>query len=266
MMSDEPVGTDQVKSAGASQTVGIVQGVTGPHIVSVGLLDLRGVPAEQVAQIRSIRSVGAVLVDEGNRHALSQATVESTGGIVVVEPGLRVMVEPFLEISKATLDGMPAGQKLMLVGIVFFKPDVPPALIAEKFEDLRVVGVLFACAGAQGALLGRMQSTGVSITLPDDVGAVVRSLGENRLTPDYLAHLQDNSAYLNIGATFVSDDVTEALLAQKVQSYYNIGATFAPAPLLALLKARCPTNLGHFGEPDEPKGEALPADASSATA
>jgi hypothetical protein len=264
-MSDESVGLEQTQAAGTSRSMGIVQGVPGPHIVSVGLLDLRGVPAEQVAQIESINSVGAVLVDEGNRHALSQASVESTGGIVVVEPGMRVMVEPFLEISKATMEGMPVGQKLMLVGIVFFKPDVPPALISEKFEDLRVLGILFACAGAQGALLGKMQTTGVSITLPDDVGPVVRSLGENRLTPDYLSHLQDNSAYLNIGATFVSDDVTESLLAQKIQSYYNIGATMAPAPLLALLKARCPTNLGHFGEPDEPSGEAPPSDAGSAT-
>jgi hypothetical protein len=264
-MSDESVGVEQTQAAGASRSMGIVQGVPGPHIVSVGLLDLRGVPAEQVAQIQSINSVGAVLVDEGNRHALSQASVESTGGIVVVEPGMRVMVEPFLEISKATMEGMPVGQKLMLVGIVFFKPDVPPALISEKFEDLRVLGILFACAGAQGALLGKMQTTGVSITLPDDVGPVVRSLGENRLTPDYLSRLQDNSAYLNIGATTVSDDVTEALLAQKIQSYFNIGATMAPAPLLALLKARCPTNLGHFGEPDEPSGEARPPDASSAS-
>jgi hypothetical protein len=253
-------------AAGTSKTAGIVQGVPGPHIHSVGLLDLRGVPAEQVAQIKSIHSVGTILVDEENRGALSQASIESTGGVVVVKPGVRVMVEPSLEISRSTMEAMPAGQKLMLVGIVFFKPDVPPALVAEKFEELHVVGVLFSCAGVQGALLGRMQMTGTSVTLPDNVGPIVRSIGKNDITQGYLSHLQDNSVYLNIGATAVADDVTEELLAQKIQSYYNVGATIAPAALLALLKARCPANLGAFKESGAKEDAEETGDAGSGAA
>jgi hypothetical protein len=235
--------------------MGVVQGVPGPHIAEVGVLDLRGVPVEQVAGIESIRAVGFVLLDEANRSALTQASMTEVGSVVVAGPDERVLIEPWLEISRATVEAMPAGQKLILVGIVWFKPDVPPAVVVEKFERLHVVGVLFAGAAVHGALLGKMQSTGVSVTLPDDVGDVVPSIGHNKLTPGYLSRLQDGIFYLNVGATEISPDVPEALLAQKIQTYYNVGATIGPAALLELLKARCPANLGEFKEPDT-KGDA----------
>jgi hypothetical protein len=264
-MADEQV-VEQGEPAGTSGSMGMVQGVPSRHIKSVGLLDLRGVPPEQVAQIQSIHSAGLVLVDEANRLALDQVTMKSVGAVAVATPDYRVMIEPCLELSRATLEAMPAGQKLMLVGIVFFKPDVPPALVAEKFEALQVVGVLLTCAGVQGVLLGKMQITGVSLTLPDDVGPIVRSMGQTRMTQEYLSHLQDGIVYLNIGHTELSGDVTIDLLKQKIATYYNVGHTAAPASLLALLKARCPTNLGAFTESKaQPEKAQDAADAAPAT-
>jgi hypothetical protein len=237
-----------------SGSIGMIQGIPGPRIRSVGVLDLRGVPAEQIARIEAVNSVGVVLLDEGNRSALESVTMHSVGAVAVVERDVRLMVEPWLEISRATMEGMPAGQKLLLVGIVFFAPDVPAALVAEKFEWLQVVGILLAGAGVQGALFGKMQITGVSHTLPEVVGPIVRSVGQTKMDAPYLSYLEDGILYLNIGQTIVTEDVTEALLAQKVAAYYNIGQTVAPAPLLALLKARCPTNMGDFKEAEPGAG------------
>jgi len=228
---------------------GMVQGVPGKNIELNGVLDLRGVPAEQVASIESLRINGLVLMDKGNRNALAGVKSEINGTVMVADPDLRILVEPDFQFSQATLEGMPSGQKLMLVGTVFFKPDVPPALVAEKFADLRIVGILVACEGVYGALLGKMEMTGISITLPPDAGPVVRSMGENTLTVDYVSRLQADSTYINIGETSIADDVSEDLLARKIRTYYNVGVTRAPAPLLALLKSRCPTNLGDFAEP-----------------
>jgi hypothetical protein len=240
-----------------SGSMGIVQGIPGRRIKSVGVLDVRGVAAEQIARIESLKSIGVVLVDESCRSALEGASMVSVGAVAVVEPDVRVLVESCLEISRVTMEGMPAGQKLLLVGIVFFKPDVPPALVAEKFESLQVVGVLLAPAGVQGALIGKMQIIGVSVTLPDDVGPVIRSIGQTFADQKYLSYLEDGVTYLNIGRTRFAEDVTEALLAQKISAYYNVGQTLAPPPLLALLKARCPTNLGQFAEP-KAREEAAP--------
>jgi hypothetical protein len=247
---------------GESGSMGIVQGIPGRRISSVGVLDLRGVPAEQIAQIETISSTGVVLLDEGSRTALESVTTTSVGAVAVVGPDVRVMVEPWLEISRATVEGMAAGQKFLLVGIVFFKPDVPAALVTEKLESLQVVGILLACAGVQGALLGKMQITGVSVTLPDDVGPIVRSIGQTQMDQAYLSHLADSIVYLNIGQTILAADVTEEMLARKISAYYNVGQTVAPPALLALLKARCPTNLGQFSESKkQPAEEQAPAAA-----
>jgi hypothetical protein len=236
---------------GHSGSVGMVQGIPGKHIDSVGVLDLRGVTPEQIAQVESIHSVGVILIDENLRTALAHIAVDSVGSIVEIGSDYRVVTEPWMEFSRATLEGMLSGQRIALVGITLFKPDVPAALVAEKFEALMVVGILLAPAGVQGALLGKMQITGVSVTLPETEQPITHSLGQNRVTAGYLSYLADDILYINIGQTRIADDVPEDLLARKFATYYNIGQTVAPAPLLDLLKARCPTNLGQFSTPEE---------------
>jgi hypothetical protein len=244
------VGAGSMALLGGLGGGGIVKGGGSKRYQDVGVLDLRGVPARQVAQIERIHDVGVILLDEGNRNAL-RAAVEDVGATVVAKPGLRVMVEPFLEISKATLEGMPAGQSLLLVGIVLFKPDVPPALVAQKFASLEVVGILLSSAQLQGALLGKMQLTGIQANLPDDAGPVVHSVGANKLTQNYLSRLQDNVVYVSIGVTTVEKDVTEAMLQQKIRTYCNIGVTNGPTRLTDVLKARAAANIGVFSDDDE---------------
>jgi hypothetical protein len=234
---------------------GMVRGVAGKRIVINGVLDLRGVPGEKVAEIERLVANGVVLVDEENRGALSGVRAVINGQIMVADPDLRVMVQPDLELSRAMVEAMPAGQKLLLIGNIYFRPEVPPALAAEKFADLKLVGIIVACEGIHGALLGRTETTGISIVLPDDVGAVVRSIGHNDLAVDYLSRLQDGTTYINIGNTTVADDVPEELLARKIIAYHNVGNTTAPAPLAALLKSRCPTNFGSFSQPGEDEEE-----------
>lgn len=229
---------------------GIVKGGGNKRYQDIAILDLRGVSSRQVSQIERITDVAVVLLDEANRNAL-RAAVEDVAATVVAKPGMRVMVEPFLEISKSTLEGMPAGQSLLLVGIVVFRPDVPPALVAQKFAVLEVVGVVLSTPQIQGALLGKMQLTGVQANLPTDAGPLYHGVGANTLTQNYLARLPDNIIYIGIGATQVAKDVTEAMLTQKIRAYCNIGATTGPPHLIDVLKARAATNLGVFSADDD---------------
>ena len=241
-------GTEAEAMAGGSSSVGAMQGIPGRRIKDVGLLDLRGVPADRIAQIQSIDSVGAILLDEGCRTALEQVRMNSVGTVAIVGPDVRVIVEACMEFSKATLEAMPGAQELMLIGIVFFAPDTPPALVTEKFASLQVIGILLAGAGVQGALLGKMQITGVTVTLKENADPIIRCIGQTRIDAKYLSYLQDGIHYLNVGQTILSEDVPEELLAAKIATYYNVGQTTGPAPLLSLLQARCPTNLGQFQE------------------
>jgi beta-lactamase regulating signal transducer with metallopeptidase domain len=238
------------KAAPASPSK-IVKGVPGPTIQDVPILDLRGVPAREVARIQSIKDVAVVVLDAKNRNALKPASMEDVGATVVAGPKARVMVDPFVELSRATLEGMSPRQELILVGIVLFKPDVTPALVNQKFASLNVTGVLLAPAGVRGALMGKAQITGTSVTLPEDAGPVAHSIGHNQFTPGYLSRLQDRSVYVNIGAVEIAPDVTEELLTQKIGTYVNIGATIGPKPLLERLKSISVTNVGTFAEEKE---------------
>jgi len=225
---------------------GLVAGIPGKRIGINGVLDLRGVAQERVAGIESLTVNGVVLMDEANRDGLADVKTQINGTVLVVDPDLRVIMEPDMEFSKAAMAAMPEGQKVMLVGNVFFKPDVPAEMIAEKFERLHVVGIVLACEGVHGALLGKGEIAGMSITLPDDVGEVVRSVGKSRWTQEYLSRVADGTTYVNIGVTMIPDGVAEDLVERKIRDYHNVGKTVARETVLALLKSRCRTNMGEF--------------------
>ncbi len=225
---------------------GLVKGIPGRRVGVNGVLDLRGVAQERVAGIESLKINGVVLMDEGNRDGLADVKTQINGTVLVVDPDLRLIIEPDMEFSKAAMAAMPAGQKVMLVGNVFFKPDVPAELIGEKFERLYVVGIVLACEGVHGALLGKGEITGISITLPDDVGQVVRSVGKSTWTQEYLSRVADGTTYVNIGVTRIPEGVAEDLVERKIRGYHNVGKTVAREAVLALLKSRCPTNMGEF--------------------
>jgi hypothetical protein len=182
---------------------GMVSGLTGTRVGVNGVLDLRGIPAEQLAKVEVLRVNGVMLLDEANRNALSPSHSQVNGITTVAPPDMRVIIQPDVEFSKASVEAMTAGQKLMVIGNIFFRPDVPPALAAEKFERLNLVGITIMTQGVQGALLGRLESTGVSAIIPDDAAHVVRSMGNNTWTVDYLSRLPDNTVYVNVGNTTI---------------------------------------------------------------
>ena len=246
MTEDTDVKTAAPSEGDEIRQNGLVKGVPGRRVSINGVLDLRGVPKEEVARIESLKINGVVLLDEANQAGLAEVNSRVNGSIVVVDPDLRVIVEPNIEFSRGSVETMAAGQKLMLVGNVFFKPDLPAALVAEKFDQLHVVGILIACEGVLGALTGKMEMTGITISLPDSGGHVVRSMGQNTWDSDYLSRLPDGSIYINVGATTIPEDVGVELVEQKIAAYYNVGMTCAAPAVLSLLRSRCSTNLGDF--------------------
>lgn len=225
---------------------GIVKGVAGKHLSVNGVLDLRGVPAEQVAQIETLHVRGVVLLDEANRGALAGIAPEINGTVMVADPDMRILVQPNLDLTKAMVEAMPAGQKLMLIGTIYISPDVPPALLAEKFADLRLVGIIIASESAQGALFGKLEIVGISITLAADTGVVIRSIGNTEWTEEYLSRLEDGATYVNVGRTEIPISLSEELIARKIRAYHNVGQTVAAKSILALLKSRGGTDMGSF--------------------
>jgi hypothetical protein len=247
-MSEERPFLAQGRKPGEMHSIGTWQGLPPGRVMHhLGMLDLRHIPPEQLAQVEEIHTVDVLLLEEQTREHLRPATMHHVGSVLVAAPDERVLVTPQLELTRAAIEGMGGGQKLLVMGNVFFRPDVPPSLVAEKFESLRVFGVLIACAGVHGVLLGKAQVlNGVTVALPDEIGPVVCALGEIRMTREYLAGLPEGTTYLNVGKTELEDGLAAEALREKVIAYYNVGETKGPAMLLAALQARCPLNLGRF--------------------
>jgi beta-lactamase regulating signal transducer with metallopeptidase domain len=240
-----------VRVAGGGNVV--IKGVPQAKIEDVAVLDLRGVAANEVGKIESIEDVAVIILDERNRQALKPKTMSDVGSTIVAPRDARVIVDPLWDVSKATLDAMPKAQKLICVGVVYFRSDVTPALVREKIASLQGSGVLLAPAGVRGALVGISELAGASATLPDDAGPAVHAVGFNQITPGYLERLQDRSVYVGIGATQIAPDVTEELLSRKIATYINVGATTGPKALVDFIKSRAAVNLGviHAGDDDD---------------
>ena len=231
-------------------TIGTMQGLPPAHSIHhVGLLDLRDALPEQLAEVKEIHTVDVLLLAEKTRALLEPSSLHHVGSILVAEPEERVVVTPQLELSRSGVEALPGGQKIVVMGNVFFHPDVLASLIAEKFESLRIFGTMIACAGVHGALIGKMQIfNGVALALPDGVGSIVRAHGETSVNQQYLLGIPEGTTYINIGKTQIDDAVSAEMLREKFAAYYNIGETNGPAVLLATLQARCPMNLGKFSK------------------
>lgn len=228
--------------------MGIVQGVPSAHISNVGVLDLREVDPSLVEQIENISTVGVLILDRAAGPCLAHAKLANIGSLIEAGRDEKINVQPCREFSRASLEAMEPGQKVIQVGVLVFRPDTPAALVLEKLASLRVIGVLVATASVQGALLSRAQVVGASVTLPESAGPLVTAIGRTRLTRGYLSYLQDGTVYLNLGTTEVAEDAGLELLQSRIGVYYNVGDTVGPPLLLDLLKARCPASYGSFHE------------------
>jgi len=239
---------DTEQRLGEMGSVGVLQGVSpGSKIHHTGVLDLRGVPSDQVAQIEEVGSSDVILLDEQNRNALRGVKIHHVGSILVAGPDERVIVTPQLDLDRDGVEFMPDEQRLLFVGNVFIRPDVPAEVVVRKFASVRVIGILITGASALGALTGRLQfGNGITVGLPEDTGYIVRNTGEVRMVPEYLEALPDDTTYLNFGEVKVDGSVSASVVRQKIRAYYNLGETSGKPEGLAVLQARCQTNTGNF--------------------
>ena len=236
-------------TTGASNA-GVVRGVPGDCVENAGLLDLRGTPPEAMARLKVIRNVGLVLVDKGQTSALTNVVMENTGTVAEADPDERILVGPSTDFDRATLEGMEPGLRMTIIGIVTFDPDIPLGLLSEKIAFLRLVGVLIAPSGVQGALLGKMELLGITVTLKA-AGPMLKNLMESKITAGYVSHMKPGTIYLNIGVTHFAPEITLAALSDKILEYHNIGLTIGSRDVIDWLQATAPTQVGQFQVDEE---------------
>lgn len=238
--------TTETPEPATSQGMGMVKGVPGENVQGIGMLDLRGVSPEEILKLKRVQGAGAILVDEGQRSALSHCHIEGVGAIVEIGADEKVLMQPLVEFSTATLSAMTPSQRMTIIGIMYFEANVPSALVQEKIEQLRLIGVLIAPHPVLGALFGRLDHIGPAITINEGSGPVIRRIGDVKMTPGLLANLPMDATYINIGVTRFTADVDPAEVATHIAHYHNIGETEGSQAVIDLLQARSSTDVGHF--------------------
>lgn len=242
--------TENEMQPGASNS-GHLVGVPGPHVENVGMLDLRGCSAEEVRGLKKLKNVGTVLISSAARAGLNGVSSENVGSIVEADPDERLLIGPMVELDSLALEMMDEGQKLIIVGILWFADDVTPEQVQRKLAKLRLTGILLAPKSVRGALVARMEHTGPAASLPAGVTNVIKEIGQKKITAGYLGHLKDDNLYVNIGQTIFAGDIPLERVQQKITAYVNIGQTVAPQEILDYLSARCEANLGDFATSEE---------------
>ena len=244
-MSEE---TNEEAPVGASNT-GNLKGVPGPVVKNVGVLDLRGSSVEDLKRLERIENVGTLLIDPEHTGALSNAVMVNVGSMVEAGPDEKIMMGPLFDFDRTAVESMPDGQSVILIGIVAFADDVDGALVSQKFERIRLTGILIAPSSVRGALIGKLEHTGPSIASVSTPGGKVHVIGHQVVTPGYLKYLKDGVGFINIGHTEFAPDVPVDLVEQKIAAYFNVGATVASQDVLDYLQARAAVNLGAFSLP-----------------
>lgn len=249
---EEMNSTDSTSEAGTEPTTphannsGHLTGVPGPVVENVGTLDLRTASADEVATLRRVKNVGTLLVAPDTGSNLSGAALENVGSVIEAGPEEQLIVGPSIEFNAESLGTMEDGQKLIVTGIVTFADDATAALVAQKIAKLRLTGILLASKSVQGVLVGRMEHTGVVVTVPKTAGQIVRQMGEKTVTAGYLKYLEPDSVYVNLGETTFGTDIPVEVVQSRIGAYVNVGVTRAPQEVLDYLDARCDANMGVF--------------------
>jgi hypothetical protein len=228
------------------QNVATLRGVPGESVANIALLDLRGTSAEDLQRLKHMSNVAVVLIDTGQGSAIAHVRKSNVASIIEADPAERVIVGPVTEFDAETVEAMADNNRVTVIGIVVFDRDVIPALAAQKFERLRVVGILVCSAGVRGALLDRLEHIGPAATLKAAGGPLVKNMGHRHLSAMSLSHLDDGSVFLNLGHVEIKADVTLERIRAKISDYHNIGHTEGPEEVIAYLQSRTGTDLGNF--------------------
>ena len=247
------------------QNVATLRGVPGESVANIALLDLRGTSAEDLQRLKHMSNVAAVLIDRGQGSAIAHVRKSNVASIIEAEPDERVIVGPVTEFDAETVESMSDNNRVTVIGIVVFDRDVLPALAAQKFERLQVVGILICPAGVRGALLDRLEHIGPAATLKVGGGPLVRNMGHRRLSAMSLSYLEEDSVFLNLGHVEIKSDVTVEMIRRKISDYHNIGHTEGPEEVIAYLQSRASTDLGNFSvkmPENAPESSAPPASAA----
>lgn len=217
----------------------------GKVFENMGVLDLTGVKAEDMANVASICNIGVVIAPESLNSTLMNirqenigATVTvpaSGGGKVKVMSGQLMMGSELFENSTGSPEDI-----LVIAGQVV----ISSVITKCGFSEVIVAGQLFVPKGSEAVLGGAFSRMLGQVLYYKNTDNVRFFIGEDSFSNEFFDFIEDKMCMVFIGEHTFEDDVTVDTLKNKVSEIVFIGELNAPKALVPLLQYLATAKLG----------------------
>ena len=197
-------------------------------IKGIGLLDLTTATKESLKGLNEIKGVGCVLIGENNQKILEGVEQKGVGTCITVpdfDKDSVVVKTGIGRFDAAFFEGVEKQVVLVVVGIAVFESDVTKEMAQKKIMSISGSGVI-ACPKNIAGIVNTKQSgfTGVTAAYENDA---VTSIGDLKITNEYLEGLKDGSSLLSVGDVALMADIDEDLFKKKITNVHYVGDIIA---------------------------------------
>jgi len=200
------------------------------HISDVGMLDLTSAKTpEDLANIKSLHDIGAILIPEHLTTALAGIQMHDVGAVIPITSGDHINM--ITGQTKLTGESLAAGDPetvLVIAGQVVVTTRVDKV----GYKGLQIVGQVLAPRGSETALASKITRLSGQMTYYPEGARFF--IGDNAVTSEFLEMLPAPTPLLIIGHLNLDSDISVDLLREKVSEIALMGAMSVPRHLAAL--------------------------------
>jgi len=200
------------------------------EISDMGMLDLSSAKTpEDLAYIKSLHDIGAILIPEHLTAALAGVEMHDVGAVIPIASGDNVNM--ITGQTKLTGESLAAGDPetvLVIAGQVIVTTRVDKV----GYKAIQIVGQVLAPRGSETALASKVtRLAGQLVYYPQGARFFI---GDDTVTGEFLEMLQGPTSFLVMGHLNLNDDISADLLREKVSEIALMGALSVPRHLAAL--------------------------------
>ena len=211
-------------------------------IKDVPILDLRGVPVEQLANVEQVQNVRTIVLDAQNAEAFMRIPRVNVRSHLIVKPDESLFTGQ-IDLNDPYLSRMQDDTSCVLLGQALID-GFTISLFLRKVRSIRIYGqVLYADAASAGALLSRTERLqGQLLWMPRHSR---RWIGATHLDVERLQSL-NGKPVVSIGPITIDPQVTVADITSLVPAMTQIGEIKGREDVVCALLSRCKTRLGNY--------------------
>jgi len=203
------------------------------EIKNMGILDLTGMKsAKELKNTTRIENVGTALVPENLMDSFMNISMANVGSIIPVPTDKEYKIRTGqMELSPAMLAAGDEDTRLILVGQCIMKEPVEEI----GYGSLYLSGQFLFPRESQSVLEGSIEhATGQLMYFKGSNPRIFT--GDQKFSAAFFEMIEDPMTMILVGTTTFSDDVTPALLQEKIEEIVMVGEMVASEEIISVLQ------------------------------